>query len=72
MIEGKDLCRVHVKPSAYPVEAEVTVVKDGQHWKKTAFYVRLNNKYVRLNNKTTEITDADEKQKYIAQRWRSP
>jgi type I restriction enzyme R subunit len=63
-IDGKDLCRVHVKPSAYPVDAEVTVVKDGQHWKKTAFYVRLNNK-------THEFTDADEKQKYIAQRWGS-
>ena len=61
-IAGKHLCRVHVKPSAYPVDAEVTVVKDGRHWKKTAFYVRLNNK-------THEITDADEKQKYIAQRW---
>ena len=63
-VDGKDLCRVHVKPSAFPVEAEVTVVKDGQHWKKTAFYVRLNNK-------TTEITDEIEKQKYIAQRWGS-
>jgi type I restriction enzyme R subunit len=41
-IDGKDLCRVHIKPSAF---------------------------YVRLNNETREITDADEKQKYIAQRW---
>lgn len=61
-IDGRDLCRVHVKPSGFPVEAEVTVDKDGQHWKKTAFYVRLNNK-------THEFTDADEKQKYTAQRW---
>jgi len=64
-IDGNSLCRVHVKPSAFPVEAEVTLLKDGQHWKKTAFYIRLNNK-------THEITDADEKQKYIAQRWGSP
>ncbi len=63
-IDGKDLCRVHVKPSAFPVEAEVTVVKEGQHWKKTAFYMRLNNK-------TAEITDENERQKYIAQRWGS-
>ena len=42
----------------------MTVIIDGQHMKKTAFYVRLNNK-------THEITDADEKQKYIAQRWGS-
>ena len=61
-IDGKDLCRVHVKPSAYPVDAEVTVVKDDQHWKKTAFYIRLNNK-------THEFADETEKQKYIAQRW---
>lgn len=63
-IDSKDLCRVHVKPSSFPVEATVTVVKDGQHLKKTAFYVRLNNK-------THEFTKEDEKQKYIAQRWGS-
>ena len=62
VLDDKDLCRVHVKPSGFPVEATVTVVKDGQHSKKTAFYVRLNNK-------THEFTEEDEKQKYIAQRW---
>ncbi len=40
----------------------MTVVKHDQHLKKTAFYVRLNNK-------THEFTDKDEKKKYIAQRW---
>ncbi|MCI0677849.1 MAG: hypothetical protein L0Z63_02235 [Actinobacteria bacterium] len=54
----------HVRPSAFPVEASVTVLRDGQHWKKKAFYVRLNNQ-------THEITDEAEKQKYIAQRWGS-
>lgn len=38
---------------------------NGQHLKKTALYVCLNNK-------TAEITDADERQKYTAQRWGSP
>lgn len=61
-IDGKDLCWVHVEPSGFLVEAEVTVLKDGQRWKKTASYVRLNNK-------TAEITDEAEKKKYIAQRW---
>jgi hypothetical protein len=37
------------------------VVKDGHHWKKTAFYVRLNNK-------THEFAEDAEKQKFIAQR----
>ena len=64
IIDNKDLCRVHVKPSSFPVEATVTMVKDGQHSKKTAFYVRLNNK-------THEFTSEDEKQKYIAQQWGS-
>jgi len=49
----------------FPVEATVTVLKEGQHMKKTAFYVRLNNE-------THEFADEDEKQKYIAQRWGEP
>lgn len=63
-IDGRQLCRVHVRPSAFPVEATVTVLRDGQQWKKKAFYVRLNNQ-------THEVTDEAEKQKYIAQRWGS-
>ena len=36
-VGGKDLCRVHVRPSAFPVEAKVVEVdKNGQHVKKTA------------------------------------
>jgi hypothetical protein len=31
-VSGKDLCRVHVKPSIFPVEATVVEVdKNGQH-----------------------------------------
>ena len=63
-VDGKDICRVHVKPSAVPVQAKVVVVKKGQHEKKTAFYIRLNGK-------THEETDEAEKQKYIATRWPS-
>ena len=61
-IAGMSLCRVHVKPAAFPVEATVTEVEDGQGSKRTAFYVRLGNK-------TQAITDESEKQKLIAQRW---
>ena len=63
-VDGEALCRVHVQSSGFPMEATVTVVKNDQHQKKTAFYIRLNNK-------TAEITDEAEKQKYIAQRWGS-
>ena len=55
--------RVHVKPSGFPVDAEVTVDKKGQFQKKTAFYIRLNNGTVGL--------DEAEKQKYTATRWPS-
>jgi type I restriction enzyme, R subunit len=61
-VDGHDLCRAHVQPSAFPVDATVTVDKNGQFHKKTAFYVRLANG-------TKEITDPTERQKYIAGRW---
>jgi predicted HTH transcriptional regulator len=61
-VDGRTLCRVHVKPSKFPVHATVVGTKDGKTEKRSAFYVRLPNK-------TAEITDEDERQKYIAQRW---
>ncbi len=61
-VDGQAVCRVHVKPSKFPVDATVTVVEDGKPRKKTVFYVRLPNK-------TAQITDEDEKRKYIAQQW---
>ena len=61
-VDGADLCRVHVPPSSFPVEATVKVDKGGQQAKKTAFYVRVGNG-------TREITEPAEKQKYIASRW---
>ncbi len=60
-VDGHDLARVHVKPSGFPVDAEVTVNKKGQLQKKTAFYIRLNN--------GTRDLDEQEKQKYIGSRW---
>jgi len=60
-IDGHDLCRVHVSPSAVPVEAKVSIDKHGQTEKKTAFYVRL------LNG-TRELDDV-ERDKYVAGRW---
>lgn len=51
-----------MKPSGVPVDATVTVVdKQGQHAKKTAFYVRVGN--------GTKEVDDTEKSKYIAGRW---
>jgi len=61
-VDGHDLCRVHVRPSTFPIDATVTVDKKGQFEKKTAFYVRLANG-------THEITDPTQRQKYIAGRW---
>ncbi len=63
-VDGEDLCRVHVPPSSFPVDANVKVDKGGQLVKKTAFYIRIGNG-------TREITDPAEKQKYIASRWGS-
>jgi hypothetical protein len=64
-INGDDLCRVHVRPSAFPVEATATVDSKGQFKKRTAFYVRVANG-------TREIIDPAERQKYIASRWAAP
>jgi type I restriction enzyme, R subunit len=61
-VDGADLCRVHVPPSPFPVEATVTVDRKGQAQKKTAFYIRIGNG-------TREITDTAERGKYIASRW---
>jgi type I restriction enzyme R subunit len=61
-VDGRNLCRVHVKPSKLPVHATVSGTKDGKSEKRSAFFVRLPNK-------TAEITDEDERQRYIAQRW---
>ena len=60
-VDGNDLARVHVRPSGFAVDAEVTEDKKGQLQKKTAFYIRLNNGTVEL--------DEAEKQKYVATRW---
>lgn len=62
MIDGNDLCRVHVPPSTFPVDAQVVVDKGGQQQKKSAFYVRIGNS-------TREITDATERQRYVSARW---
>ena len=62
-VDGKGVCRVHVRPSGHPVHATVTTVDSkGQHEKKARFYVRVGNG-------TREITDDAEIQKYVAGRW---
>ncbi|MGH2760778.1 MAG: RNA-binding domain-containing protein, partial [Actinomycetota bacterium] len=62
-VDGDDVCRLHVEPSAHPVRAEVTKVdRKGQFSTREAFFVRMNNA-------TKEIPDPGELQRYIAQRW---
>ena len=64
-VDTKDICRVHVKPCGFPVEAKVTEVdKKSQHRKKFLFYTRVNGQ-------TIAITDETERQKYLSQRWPS-
>jgi len=60
-IDGADVCRVHVQPSALPVEAKVSTEKNGQLSKKTAFYVRIGN--------STHELSMTEKAKYLLNRW---
>ncbi len=61
-IDGRDLCRVHVPPSASPWTRRSRSTRAGQMIKKTAFYVRIGNG-------TREISDAAERAKYVAARW---
>ncbi|MDP9454654.1 MAG: ATP-binding protein [Actinomycetota bacterium] len=62
-VGGKDLCRVHIKPSSFPVEAEVVEVdRSGQHLKKTVFYGRFGNG-------TRAIADPTERERYKLQVW---
>jgi hypothetical protein len=42
-VDEADVCRVHVHASGFPVDVKVTVDKNGQMIKKTAFYVRASN-----------------------------
>jgi type I restriction enzyme R subunit len=62
-IGGKDVCRVHVRPSAFPVEARITVADDKDQLQKRAAF------FVRLANGTREIADPAERQRYIVGRW---
>lgn len=48
-LDGADVCRVHVHASGFPVDAKVTVDKDGQMI-KTAFFVRASNATRALND----------------------
>lgn len=57
---GDVRCRVHVQPSALPVEAKVST-ENGQLSKKTAFYVRIGN--------STHELSTTEKAKYLLNRW---
>jgi type I restriction enzyme R subunit len=60
-VDGQDLCRVHVPPSSFPIDASVKVEKNGQLLSKIAFYIRIGN--------GTREVDGTERQKYISARW---
>ena len=61
-VDGGDLCRVHVPPSGFPVDARVTLEgKNGQLVKKSMFYVRTGN--------ATRALDGAEKTRYLLSRW---
>jgi len=60
-VNGGDICRVHVDPSGFPAAATVVHDKNGQHIRRTEFFVRIGN--------GTKALDDDEKQKYLSQRW---
>ena len=62
-VDGHDLCRVHVRPSAVPVDATVTIDTKAGFEKKTELYVRTLN--------GTRALDETEKAKHIAGRWPS-
>jgi type I restriction enzyme, R subunit len=61
-VDGRDLCRVHVRPSKFPVEAKVTYVKNGQHETRTQLFARFGNA-------TKPITDPDEADRFKIQIW---
>ena len=62
-VGGKDLCRVHVKPSSFPVKAEVVEVdNNGQHVKRRVFYGRFGTG-------TRAIADPTERERYQVQVW---
>jgi type I restriction enzyme, R subunit len=61
-VDGHDLCRVHVQPCGFPVDATIVVDKRGNLEKKKAFFVRIHNG-------TREITVPIEREKYIFGRW---
>ncbi|HLR93865.1 MAG TPA: ATP-binding protein, partial [Jiangellaceae bacterium] len=62
-VDGHDVCRVHVPPSTFPVDATVTLVDNkDQHRKESKFYVRIGNA-------TRAIDDPDERRKFVERRW---
>jgi type I restriction enzyme R subunit len=61
VIDGKSICRIHVHPSGFPVDARVIVEKSGQQRKEVKFYVRTGN--------STHALDESEKAKFILSRW---
>ncbi|MGF1472938.1 MAG: DEAD/DEAH box helicase family protein [Rubrobacteraceae bacterium] len=59
---GDDLCRVHVRPSGFPVEAKVTEVDKQGQYQKVVFYGRFGGA-------TRAISDESELERYKQQIW---
>jgi type I restriction enzyme R subunit len=62
-IDDRDVCRVHVRPSAFPVDAKITVDRKSQFETISAFFVRVAN--------GTKKLDHDQRAKYVSGRWPS-
>lgn len=53
-VDGKDLCRVHVQPSKFPIDPTVTYDKKGEREKRTEFFYRFGNQSKAIKD-TAEI-----------------
>jgi type I restriction enzyme, R subunit len=61
-VDGHDVCRIQVDPSAFPVDARVIHQKPGGPTEtRTEFYVRVAN--------ATKALNAAEKEKPVLGRW---
>jgi hypothetical protein len=63
-VDGKDICRVHVRPCGFPVDAQVIVAQNDQMVKEVAFFIRVGNGTRKLNSV--------EREKNVATHWGTP
>ncbi len=71
-VDGEDVCRIHAKPSPFPIDATVKVEVKSKttEGKVSTNLVKKPMFYARINNLTHLFAANDpEKQKYITHRW---